>query len=251
MLSHISLRMQLSSLARDAEPVASLRMQRTWRTFPMTDTDTSATADGEAAWDPAAWEEALIADLRANGGTPSDGPLKGHPIMVAYTTGAKSGERRRSILTYSRDGDAYVVAGTAGGSPTTPSWVANMAANPDPRDRAGRPHGPGPGGGDPRGPRARPPVGRACRAAAQLRGVSRAVGPTHPRHSPRRTRLRLVALSVRAGRRSASAGTRSPASRRGAAGSPAACPRGRHPDTAPAPRGERPDRAYGARLRPR
>ena len=41
---------------------------------------------------------------------------------------AKSGQRRRSILTYSRDGDTYVVAGTAGGSPTTPSWVANLAA---------------------------------------------------------------------------------------------------------------------------
>jgi F420H(2)-dependent quinone reductase len=97
----------------------------------MTETETTTTQDGEAAWDPAAWEEALIADLRANGGTPSDGPLKGHPIMVAYTTGAKSGQRRRSILTYSRDGDAYVVAGTAGGSPTTPSWIANLAANPD------------------------------------------------------------------------------------------------------------------------
>ncbi len=77
-----------------------------------------------------AWEEALIADLRANGGTPSDGPLAGHPLMLMYSTGAKTGQRRRSILTYSRDGDAFVIAGTAGGSKTDPAWIRNLAADP-------------------------------------------------------------------------------------------------------------------------
>ena len=77
-----------------------------------------------------AWEEALLADLREHDGRPSEGPLKGHPIMVLYSTGAKSGERRRAILTYSRDGDAYIVAGSAGGAPVDPSWVRNVAANP-------------------------------------------------------------------------------------------------------------------------
>jgi len=83
------------------------------------------------ATDVQAWEEMLIADLRANGGRASQGPLQGQSITVLYSTGAKTGQRRRSILTYSRDGETYVVAGTAGGSPTTPSWVANVAANPD------------------------------------------------------------------------------------------------------------------------
>jgi deazaflavin-dependent oxidoreductase (nitroreductase family) len=77
-----------------------------------------------------AWEDALISDLRANGGTPSEGPLAGHPLMLMYATGAKSGERRRSILTYSRDGDALVVAGTAGGSSKAPAWIANVTAEP-------------------------------------------------------------------------------------------------------------------------
>jgi deazaflavin-dependent oxidoreductase (nitroreductase family) len=96
----------------------------------MTDTDTNPeTAAG--GLDENAWEEALIADLRANGGRPSQGPLKGHPIIVMYSTGAKSGERRRSVLTISRDGDAYVVAGTAGGSRSTPAWVANFEAHPE------------------------------------------------------------------------------------------------------------------------
>jgi deazaflavin-dependent oxidoreductase (nitroreductase family) len=77
------------------------------------------------------WEEALIADLRANGGRPSGGPLSGQPLLLLYSIGAKTGERRRSILTYSRDGDDYVVAGTASGSPTDPAWIANVRANPD------------------------------------------------------------------------------------------------------------------------
>jgi deazaflavin-dependent oxidoreductase (nitroreductase family) len=78
-----------------------------------------------------AWEEGLIADLRANGGRPSEGPLAGHPLLLLFSTGAKTGEKRRSVLTYSRDGEAYVVAGTASGAPTDPAWVANVRKSPN------------------------------------------------------------------------------------------------------------------------
>jgi deazaflavin-dependent oxidoreductase (nitroreductase family) len=80
--------------------------------------------------DPKAWEDQLIAEMRANGGKVTQGPLAGHPLMVMTSKGAKSGEPRRAILTYSRDGDDFVVAGTAGGSPTTPGWVYNLEADP-------------------------------------------------------------------------------------------------------------------------
>ena len=82
------------------------------------------------AFDPAAWEDQLIADMRANGGRPSAGPLAGQSLLLLYSTGAKSGERRRSILTYSRDGDALVVAGTASGAKVNPAWIANVAKDP-------------------------------------------------------------------------------------------------------------------------
>ena len=88
-------------------------------------------ADTATPTDANAWEESLIADLRANGGRPSEGPLAGHPLMLMYSTGVKSGKKRRSILTYSRDGDDYVVAGTAGGGPKAPAWIANLAADPN------------------------------------------------------------------------------------------------------------------------
>src|SRR5436190_10593958 len=76
------------------------------------------------------WEESLIADVRANGGRPSQGPLAGHPLLLMWSTGAKSGEPRRSILTYSRDGEDFVVAGTKSGAPVDPFWVANVTSQP-------------------------------------------------------------------------------------------------------------------------
>jgi deazaflavin-dependent oxidoreductase (nitroreductase family) len=84
-----------------------------------------------ADFEPNAWEDALIADLRANGGRPSRGPLAGHPLLIMIASGAKSGQPRRSILTWSRDGDDYIVAGTAGGSPSEPLWVENVRVHPD------------------------------------------------------------------------------------------------------------------------
>ena len=76
------------------------------------------------------WEESLIADIRAHGGSPSQGPLAGDPLLLMWSTGAKTGERRRAILSYSRDGDDLVVAGTKSGAPVDPLWVANVKANP-------------------------------------------------------------------------------------------------------------------------
>jgi deazaflavin-dependent oxidoreductase (nitroreductase family) len=82
------------------------------------------------AADAKAWEDQLIAEMRANGGKVTQGPLAGHPLMVLTSTGAKSGESRRAILTWSQDAGDYIVAGTAGGSPTTPSWVFNIESTP-------------------------------------------------------------------------------------------------------------------------
>jgi deazaflavin-dependent oxidoreductase (nitroreductase family) len=83
-----------------------------------------------ADWDPDAFETALLADMRANDGAVTSGPLAGHPLLIMTATGAKSGQPRRSVLTWSRDGEDYVVAGTAGGAPTPPSWIANLRTNP-------------------------------------------------------------------------------------------------------------------------
>jgi deazaflavin-dependent oxidoreductase (nitroreductase family) len=77
------------------------------------------------------WEDDLIADIRAHGGAVTAGPMAGHPLLIMTSTGARTGESRRAILTFSRDGADYVVAGSAGGAPTNPAWLPNVAANPD------------------------------------------------------------------------------------------------------------------------
>lgn len=76
------------------------------------------------------FEEDLIADLRAHGGTVSQGPLAGQELLILTTEGAKSGAPRRAILTISRDGEDYIVAGTAGGSPKPPAWLFNVQEHP-------------------------------------------------------------------------------------------------------------------------
>jgi deazaflavin-dependent oxidoreductase (nitroreductase family) len=94
----------------------------------MATAETNPEIDADAAAN--AWEEALIADMRANGGRPSGGPLAGQPLLLMWSTGAKSGKQRRSILTYSRDGDDLIVAGSKSGAPTHPAWYYNVQSNP-------------------------------------------------------------------------------------------------------------------------
>ncbi len=81
-------------------------------------------------WDPQAFGDALIKDMRSHGGAVTAGPLKGHPLLVMSDTGARTGMPRRAILTFTRDKGAFVVAGTAGGSPTVPAWVHNVRKHP-------------------------------------------------------------------------------------------------------------------------
>ena len=81
--------------------------------------------------DVQSFEEILIEDMRAHEGKVTSGPLAGHPLLVMTERGARSGAPRRSILTWSRDGDDYIVAGTAGGAAKDPAWVHNVAAHPD------------------------------------------------------------------------------------------------------------------------
>ena len=79
--------------------------------------------------DYADWTKNLIADIRANG-RPTSGYFEGRPVMVLTTTGSKSGEPREAVVTFSRDGDDYVVVGSKSGEPEDPAWFTNLVANP-------------------------------------------------------------------------------------------------------------------------
>ena len=79
--------------------------------------------------DYAEWTKNLIADIRANG-RPSSGFFEGKSVMVLTTTGAKSCEPREAVVTFSRDGDDYIVVGSKSGAPEDPAWFGNLIANP-------------------------------------------------------------------------------------------------------------------------
>jgi deazaflavin-dependent oxidoreductase (nitroreductase family) len=84
-----------------------------------------------ASWDPEAFENALIEDMRAHGGTVTMGPLAGDPLLVMTALGARSGQPRRYILSFTRDGADYIVAASKGGDPADPHWLNNLRAHPD------------------------------------------------------------------------------------------------------------------------
>lgn len=82
-------------------------------------------------FDVTAFEDAVIADMRAHDGEVTTGPMAGRPMLVMTSTGAQSNQPRRALLNFSRDDDAYVVAGTASGSPTDPAWISNLRKHPE------------------------------------------------------------------------------------------------------------------------
>lgn len=79
----------------------------------------------------------LIADLRANRGRATSGPMEGRPLMILRTRGARTGAEREAVITYSRDGDRYVICATKSGAPTNPAWYYNLLADPEPTVEAG------------------------------------------------------------------------------------------------------------------
>ena len=79
--------------------------------------------------DYADWTKQLKADIRPNG-RPTSGYFQGKAVMVLTTTGAKSGEPREAVVTFSRDGEDYIVVGSKSGEPEDPAWFKNLVANP-------------------------------------------------------------------------------------------------------------------------
>jgi deazaflavin-dependent oxidoreductase (nitroreductase family) len=58
-------------------------------------------------------------------------PLPGMaPNLLLHTVGAKTGINRTNSLSYSKDGDSYLVVASKGGDPKAPGWYHNLKANP-------------------------------------------------------------------------------------------------------------------------
>ena len=75
------------------------------------------------------WNQAIIAEFRANAGKVG-GQFEGAPLLLLHTTGARSGQARINPLAYTRDGDNFIIIASKAGAPTNPDWYYNIVANP-------------------------------------------------------------------------------------------------------------------------
>jgi deazaflavin-dependent oxidoreductase (nitroreductase family) len=64
--------------------------------------------------------------------------LFGTKALLLRTKGRKSGEVRTVALTFSKDGDRYLVVASKGGAPEPPAWLLNLRADPHPELQVGR-----------------------------------------------------------------------------------------------------------------
>ncbi len=71
----------------------------------------------------------LIEDFRANQGT-DGGPFEGRPLLLLTTTGARSGQRRTTLMMYIPDGERLLVIASNIGAPKHPDWYHNLVAHP-------------------------------------------------------------------------------------------------------------------------
>ncbi len=61
-----------------------------------------------------------------------DGEFMGMSVLVLTTVGARTGQRRETLLGSFPDGDgAWLIVASFGGSAKNPAWYHNLAAHPD------------------------------------------------------------------------------------------------------------------------
>ncbi|MFE0380934.1 nitroreductase family deazaflavin-dependent oxidoreductase [Streptomyces inhibens] len=84
---------------------------------------------GEYEPSPAQWVRDQVALYESSGGTEGT-TLRGLPVVVLTTRGAKSGRIRKSPLMRVEHGGKYAAVASMGGAPTHPVWYHNVAADP-------------------------------------------------------------------------------------------------------------------------
>ncbi|GHO91135.1 hypothetical protein KSF_011830 [Reticulibacter mediterranei] len=75
------------------------------------------------------WNTPIIEEFRTNGGKVG-GMFEGAPLLLLTTTGAQSGQRHTTPLTYLSDGDRLIVFASNAGATTNPAWYHNLVAHP-------------------------------------------------------------------------------------------------------------------------
>jgi deazaflavin-dependent oxidoreductase (nitroreductase family) len=85
--------------------------------------------EGEYEPSPAKWVRDQVELYESSGGTEGT-TLRGLPVIVLTTKGAKSGKLRKTALMRVEHDGSYAVVASQGGAPTHPVWYYNVTASP-------------------------------------------------------------------------------------------------------------------------
>ena len=86
--------------------------------------------EGEYAPSTADWARTQAELFEASGGA-KGADLRGMPIIVLTSVGAKSGQLRKTALMRVEHEGEYAVVASLGGAPKNPVWYFNLVKNPD------------------------------------------------------------------------------------------------------------------------
>lgn len=77
------------------------------------------------------WNDSIIEEFRANGGTVTTAGF-GRSLVLVHHTGARSGEERVApLMGLHPSDDVWLIAASAAGAPRNPAWFHNLVAHPD------------------------------------------------------------------------------------------------------------------------
>ncbi|MFI7382387.1 nitroreductase family deazaflavin-dependent oxidoreductase [Streptomyces sp. NPDC049813] len=93
-------------------------------------------SDNEVEVSPTGWVADQARTYEESGGTKGT-TMQGAPCLLLDYKGRKTGQWRRTVLIYGRDGDDYLIVASYGGSDQHPLWYLNLQADPDVRLRVG------------------------------------------------------------------------------------------------------------------
>jgi deazaflavin-dependent oxidoreductase (nitroreductase family) len=86
--------------------------------------------EGEYAPSTAAWARKQAEAFEASDGAEAN-TLRGKPVIVLTTVGAKSGKLRKTALMRVEHDGEYAVVASLGGAPKHPVWYWNLLAHPN------------------------------------------------------------------------------------------------------------------------
>ena len=87
------------------------------------------TLRGEYEPSPEKWVRDQVATYEASGGTEAT-TLRGVPVVVVTSVGARSGKLRKNPLMRVEHEGKYALVASKGGAPKHPTWYHNLVAHP-------------------------------------------------------------------------------------------------------------------------